>query len=272
MAAGRVLVFSPPKKPGEPKVEVAVLQLQPFADAPQISFEEVPRGREAVRQLRVVNPAASEHVVTLRGALGQKGFAADRETFTVPPRGEQTVSFSWRPDGKDQASRAVLTVTSDKGFRGRCVLLGTVKPQPAKPVLKSPAPKKLPAPKILTASQRLNVVRTAAPTKPCSKGCATPVKLTVPKEFTMHSKKRPPPANGTSSSKNGAGAKVSRPTGPSTATTKETGPQESAGPESQQTKRNTFDRDTVAVTAAVLAERNQEELPECLGDRTVDGD
>lgn len=266
----KVLVFSPPRKPEEPRVEVAVLRLQPFSDAPQVSFEEVPVGREAVRQLRVLNPTSSEHVVRLCGPLGQRGFSADRETFAVPPSEERTVSFTWKPDGKDRSSRAVLTVTSDGGFRGRCVLLGTVKPPPAKPVLKppkpSPAPKKLPVPKVLMALQRLNVMRTApAAKKPCPRA-AVPVKVTVPEESKTHSKEGPPPACGAPSSKDAGTAKVSCTEGPGTTATKETGPRE----EPENTKRATFDRDMA--TAAVAAGGSHEQPPEGLDDQAVDGD
>lgn len=132
--ANKLLTFSPPAKAAEPAVEEAVLLLQPFSEAPQINFERVPVGREAVRQLRVINPSQSEHMVTLSGALSQKGFSVDAQVFKVLPGQHHLVTFAWKPDGKEAASRVALTVTSHKGFKGRCVLLGTVKSQPPKPV------------------------------------------------------------------------------------------------------------------------------------------
>lgn len=184
--ANKLLTFSPPAKAAEPKVEVAVLLLQPFSEAPQISFEQVAVGCEAVRQLRVINTSRSEHLVTLTGGLSQKGFTVDAEVFKVLPGQQHLVTFVWTPDGKEAASRVALTVTSDKGFKGRCVLLGTVKSQPPpKPARKVPRPTLT----VLTTSQQYNLIHSVPANPKSCKKAAPPVKPTVPKEFRAHTKK-----------------------------------------------------------------------------------
>lgn len=183
--ANKLLTFSPPAKAAEPAVEEAVLLLQPFSEAPQINFERVPVGREAVRQLRVINPSQSEHMVTLSGALSQKGFSVDAQVFKVLPGQHHLVTFAWKPDGKEAASRVALTVTSDKGFKGRCVLLGTVKSQPPKPVRRVQRPTM----NVLTTSQQHNLILPVPANPKSCKKAAPPLKPTVPKEFCARTKK-----------------------------------------------------------------------------------
>lgn len=203
--ANKLLTFSPPAKAAEAKVEVAVLLLQPFSEAPQISFERVAVGCEAVRQLRVINTSRSEHLVTLTGGLSQKGFTVDAEVFKVLPGQQHLVTFVWIPDGKEAASRVALTVTSDKGFKGRCVLLGTVKSQPPpKPARKAQRPTLT----VLTTSQQYNLIHSVPANHKSCRKAAPPVKPTIPKEFRAHTKKSTFAAKTASSNQNAKTSQV----------------------------------------------------------------
>lgn len=198
MMAKQVLTFSPPTKAAEGEAAVETLLLQPFAKPPQVTFENVPANRDAVRQLRVLNTTNVEQLVTL-GVPQGKGFTADTEVFKVLPGQSQMVTFTWKPDEKDTAARVAVSVSTDKGVRSRFVLLGTVRQEARPRINKKGAPRS----SILTSSQKPNL--TPGPPKKdlaklpknalpnavqlTGKAAATP-RITVPLEFKTRAKKR----------------------------------------------------------------------------------
>ncbi|KAH7944011.1 hypothetical protein HPB52_014286 [Rhipicephalus sanguineus] len=131
MMAKRVFILSPPTKAVEGEAAVETMLLQLFAKPPQVTFENVPAKRDAVRLLRVLNTTNAEQVVTLSVPHG-KGFTADTEAFKLLPGQSQMVTFTWKPDEKDTAARVAVSVSTDKGIKSRIVLLGTVR-QEARP-------------------------------------------------------------------------------------------------------------------------------------------
>lgn len=215
--AGKLLVFSPPSKVVEGRAaEVPVLLLQPFGKPPQVTFEQIPVGREAVRQLKVLNTSNTDHIVTLGDTLRAKGFRADPEVFKLLPGQSQLVSLFWKPDGNEPSSRLAVPVSTDKGYKGRFVLLGTVReePKPLKPPRKNPVKSS-----ILTISQKQNLSSRATtsaqtprkanstPAQVCKKA-VPPIRVTIPKEFKSSANKNAGRENRTS--KVSASAQVSK--------------------------------------------------------------
>ncbi|XP_065312088.1 uncharacterized protein [Dermacentor albipictus] len=196
--ARQVLTFSPPTKQVESEAAaVEVLLLQPFAKPPQVTFENVAARREAVRQLLILNTTNTEQLVTL-SVPRDKGFSADADIFKLAPGQQQRVTFVWKPDGKEPATRVGVSVSTDKGYRGRLILLGTLRQETL------PRKKQVPRSSILTSSQKPNLTSGPArnvPAQPAKKAAATsraqctkkavvPARITVPVEFKTRSKKR----------------------------------------------------------------------------------
>ncbi|XP_077500529.1 uncharacterized protein LOC144111243 [Amblyomma americanum] len=221
--AGKLLTFSPPSKVPSKVVEgravdaeVPILLLQPFSKSPQVTFEQIPVGQEAVRQLKVSNPSNTDHMVTLSDTLRSKGFRADPEVFKLLPGQSQLVSFFWKPNGNETSSRLAVPISTDKGYKGRFVLLGTVREEP-KPL--KPPRKNLVKSSILTSSQKPNLSSRATtsvqtpkkvnstPARACKKA-VPPIRATIPKEFKSSANKNAGRENLTS--KVSASAQVSK--------------------------------------------------------------
>ncbi|XP_050032918.1 uncharacterized protein [Dermacentor andersoni] len=195
--ARQVLTFSPPTKQVESEAAaVEVLLLQPFAKPPQVTFENVAARREAVRQLLILNTTNTEQLVTL-SVPRDKGFSADADIFKLAPGQQQRVTFVWKPDGNEPATRVGVSVSTDKGYRGRLILLGTLRQETL------PRKKQVPRSSILTSSQKPNLTFGPArkvPTQPtkkaapdlaqCTKKAVAPARITIPVEFKTGSKKR----------------------------------------------------------------------------------
>ncbi|XP_037571464.1 uncharacterized protein LOC119453491 isoform X1 [Dermacentor silvarum] len=196
MAKQQVLTFSPPTKEVESEAVVEVLLLQPFAKPPQVTFENVAAKREAVRQLRIMNTTNTDQLVTL-SVPRDKGFSADADVFKVAPGQQQLVTFVWKPDGTETATRVGVSVSTDKGYKGRLVLLGTLR-QEARP-----RKKQVPRSSVLTSSQKPNLTSgpyRKVPIPPAKKAApnpaqgtrkaVAPTRITVPVDFKTRSNKR----------------------------------------------------------------------------------
>lgn len=183
-SSSRVMTFSPPHKTESQesaKAPPEFLILQPFSSVPQVSFENVMPGTSVTRCVYVRNTSDIDHVVTIDKVPVANGFAADPSVLLVPAGSTQTVYFTWNPTAETASCRCTVNVRSEEGYRGRILLLGTVKkvfPTRAKPVKRT-----RPGAKVLLPSQKLNVKAEANPVPLPKATDKTTRMVTMPKEF-----------------------------------------------------------------------------------------
>lgn len=184
----KLMTFSPPhkaqrKEPNSKKAaEVAIkeyLILQPFSSVPQLTFADVLPGTKTTRLLEIRNTSDIDHVVIVDKIPVANGFSVEPDVLIIPAGDSKEVTFVWSPTEATTSCRCAVNVRSEQGYRGRVLLLGTIKKILSRPVK---AAKKT-EPRVLVPSQKVNVKK---PSVEAAKGKGKSTRLvTVPVEFKI---------------------------------------------------------------------------------------